>query len=188
MLQDSRATVPRHLIREEKMTTIAAHVYGFSAVQSIFRFFQRRRRVTRGAVNGTADIFESHRSRLFGVAYRMLVSVPTRRCYTGRYLRWHETTRTTSNHQRLSDHSHDPLVPGPSSALEKERDARHRVLAAGTHRRRPCSFARRAVRDRRRGLSGDPCRSRTPRPRGTGRVPASGSLRLRLSRSGTDGR
>jgi len=42
----------------------------------------------------TADIFESHRSRLFGVAYRMLrTRADAEDVLQDAYLRWHETTK-----------------------------------------------------------------------------------------------
>src|SRR5215470_17676512 len=42
---------------------------------------------------GAADIFESHRSRLFGVAYRMLrTRADAEDVLQDAYLRWHETT------------------------------------------------------------------------------------------------
>ena len=44
-------------------------------------------------MNGAADIFESHRSRLFGVAYRMLrTRADAEDVLQDAYLRWHETT------------------------------------------------------------------------------------------------
>jgi len=49
---------------------------------------------TRPAANGAADIFESHRSRLFGVAYRMLrTRADAEDVLQDAYLRWHETTK-----------------------------------------------------------------------------------------------
>src|SRR6185295_2903496 len=49
---------------------------------------------TRPAANGAADIFESHRSRLFGVAYRMLrTRADADDVVQDAYLRWHETTK-----------------------------------------------------------------------------------------------
>jgi len=45
-------------------------------------------------MNGAADIFEAHRSRLFGVAYRMLRSrADAEDVLQDAYLRWHETTK-----------------------------------------------------------------------------------------------
>jgi len=50
---------------------------------------------TRPTMNGAADIFESHRSRLFGVAYRMLrTRADAEDVLQDAYLRWHETTKT----------------------------------------------------------------------------------------------
>jgi len=44
-------------------------------------------------MNGPADIFESHRARLFGIAYRMLGSrADAEDVLQDAYLRWHETT------------------------------------------------------------------------------------------------
>jgi len=49
---------------------------------------------TRGIMHG-ADIFESHRSRLFGVAYRMLrTRADAEDVLQDAYLRWHETATT----------------------------------------------------------------------------------------------
>ena len=49
---------------------------------------------TRPTMNGAADIFESHRSRLFGVAYRMLrTRADAEDVLQDVYLRWHETTK-----------------------------------------------------------------------------------------------
>ena len=48
----------------------------------------------REAMKGAADIFESHRSRLFGVAYRMLrTRADAEDVLQDAYLRWHETTK-----------------------------------------------------------------------------------------------
>jgi len=45
-------------------------------------------------MNGAADIFESHRSRLLGVAYRMLrTRADAEDVLQDAYLRWHETTK-----------------------------------------------------------------------------------------------
>jgi RNA polymerase sigma factor (sigma-70 family) len=47
---------------------------------------------TTPAINEAADIFESHRSRLFGVAYRMLrTRADAEDVVQDAYLRWHET-------------------------------------------------------------------------------------------------
>jgi RNA polymerase sigma-70 factor, ECF subfamily len=49
---------------------------------------------TRPTMNGAADVFESHRSRLFGVAYRMLrTRADAEDVLQDAYLRWHETTK-----------------------------------------------------------------------------------------------
>jgi RNA polymerase sigma-70 factor (ECF subfamily) len=48
---------------------------------------------TRPAMNEAGDIFESHRSRLYGVAYRMLrTRADAEDVLQDAYLRWHETT------------------------------------------------------------------------------------------------
>ena len=45
------------------------------------------------AKNGAADVFESHRPRLFGVAYRMLrIRADAEDVLQDAYLRWHEAT------------------------------------------------------------------------------------------------
>jgi RNA polymerase sigma-70 factor (ECF subfamily) len=45
-------------------------------------------------MNDAADVFESHRPRLFGVAYRMLrTRADAEDVLQDAYLRWHETTR-----------------------------------------------------------------------------------------------
>lgn len=45
-------------------------------------------------MNGAADIFESHRSRLYGVAYRMLrTRADAEDVLQDAYLRWHDTTK-----------------------------------------------------------------------------------------------
>src|SRR5262245_7698365 len=46
-------------------------------------------------LEGAADVFESHRPRLFGVAYRMLrPRADAEDVLQDAYLRWHETTRS----------------------------------------------------------------------------------------------
>lgn len=50
---------------------------------------------TRPTLPGAADIFESHRSHLFGVAYRMLrTRADAEDVLQDAYLRWHETTQS----------------------------------------------------------------------------------------------
>src|SRR5689334_9281378 len=52
-------------------------------------------------VDGATDIFESHRSRLFGVAYRMLrTRADAEDVLQDAYLRWHETA-TSDRHAQI---------------------------------------------------------------------------------------
>src|SRR5262249_20295281 len=60
---------------------------------SVIRTFAQPCGTTPG-MNEAADIFESHRSRLFGVAYRMLrTRADAEDVLQDAYLRWHETTK-----------------------------------------------------------------------------------------------
>ena len=77
------------------MTTIAA-TPAYSAPTHLFPISPSEKtcRVSR-SVNESADIFESHRPRLFGIAYRMLrTRADAEDVLQDAYLRWHQTTES----------------------------------------------------------------------------------------------
>src|SRR5262245_8318653 len=70
------------------LRTEASRSHQRSAIFGVAEMCNRR-----PILNDAADIFESHRPRLFGVAYRMLrTRAEAEDVLQDAYLRWHETT------------------------------------------------------------------------------------------------
>lgn len=75
------------------MPTIGLRSQKFALCPRSVLFPVDRGRAATPTMNGPADIFESHRARLFGIAYRMLGSrADAEDVLQDAYLRWHETT------------------------------------------------------------------------------------------------